>query len=153
MSEALTCAFLRGWDFISPLWYGVAQSANVERETRAWQRCVNVYHHVHERIDPGPAFRLPQQRRFMLMRAVNPDPVLASHHAHQAAIVQRVEHLRGGVRRTAPVIPNAPVRKVFLNLARMHLDARLEEGGKQICFISLGGRPRLHSFRWEANTR
>src|SRR6476619_6937079 len=34
-----------------------------------------------------------------LMRAVNPDPVLTSHHAHQPAIMQRVEHVRCGVRR------------------------------------------------------
>ena len=61
------------------------------------------------------------------MRCVKPDPFLAPHHPKLSPVMQRIQHLRRGMRRAAPVILHPAVREMFLDFSRMDDAALIHE--------------------------
>ena len=64
------------------------------------------------------------------MRGVEADSCVASHYPQQSLIMHIVEQVRGGIRRSSPIVADLAVGKVGVHFARMH-DAALTHELKQ----------------------
>ena len=125
MSQALFSARQSLRNFTPPLRHRQTQAANRAHKTPCRYRSIYIDDHINQRVDPRIAHSFINQhrvddRRVMLVRRIESDPCLAPHDPQQSLIVHVIEQVSRRVRRPSPIVLNAAVSKMLIDLARMH---------------------------------